>query len=76
MNSYSPYQVSHIWLNQLDQWPLFSARSLYYFWYKERPIAHSWFDQALTQEDFQQHVLSACAKAQDWTIGEISNFEN
>jgi glycosyltransferase involved in cell wall biosynthesis len=76
MKRYSPYQVTHLWLDQLDQWPLFSARSLNYFWYKERPIAHSWFDQALTQEDFQQHVLSACAKAQDWTIGEISNFEN
>ncbi len=75
MRNYSPYQVNHIRLDQLDHWPLFSARSLCFFWYKERPIAHIWFDQTLTQEAFQQHVLYACAKAQDWDLAKISNFE-
>ena len=75
MSRYSTYQVKHIWLNQLDTWPEFSAPAIYYFWWQQRPIAHSWFDQKLTQTEYQQQVLEACSKAQGWNSTAISSWE-
>jgi len=73
MSRYSPYQVKHIWLHELDQWPKFSAPTLYYFWWHQRPIAHVWLDQNLTQTECQLQVLEACSKAQGWNSAGISN---
>lgn len=75
MSQYTPYQVRHIWLNQLDQWPQFSAPCLYYFWWHQRPIAHVWLDNNSSQTSFQSQVLEACSKAQGWPITGISNWE-
>lgn len=75
MSRYHPYQVNHIWLNQIDQWPQFSAPSLYYFWWHQRPIAHVWLDKTLSQIEFQWKVLEACSKAQGWNIEGITNWE-
>lgn len=74
MSRYSPYQVKHIWLHELDQWPKFSAPTLYYFWWHQRPIAHVWLDQNLTQTECQLQVLEACSKAQGWNSAGISNW--
>ena len=75
MSRYHPYQVNHIWLNQLDNWPQFQAPALYFFWWHQRPIAHVWLDKALTQIEYQWKVLEACSKNQGWNQAGISNWE-
>lgn len=75
MSRYHPYQVNHLWLNQLDNWPQFQAPALYFFWWHQRPIAHVWLDKTLTQIEYQWKVLEACSKNQGWNQAGISNWE-
>jgi glycosyltransferase involved in cell wall biosynthesis len=75
MSSYRAYQVAHIWLDQLDHWPQFSAPALYYFWWHQRPLAHIWIDKNSSQSTIQTQVLEACSKAQGWNSAGIANWD-
>lgn len=75
MSRYSPYQVKHIRLEQLNQWPQFAAPALYYFWWHQRPIAHIWLDKNSSQASVQSQILETCSKTQGWNSAGITNWD-